>query len=164
MRVAIYPGSFDPVTNGHLDIIKRASTMFDKIIVSVLNNSSKTPLFSVEERVKMLAEVTKDITNVEVDSFSGLLIDYAKEKDVHIAIRGLRAMTDFDYELHLAQTNFLISKGELETVFLTTDLAYSYLASSTVREIASFHGDISACVPPYIAEKLYEKCGYEQIK
>ena len=105
MRVAIYPGSFDPVTNGHLDIIKRASGLFDKIIVSVLNNSAKTPLFSVEERVKMLKEVTKDIPNVEVDSFSGLTSEYAKSKNVKVLIRGLRAVTDFDYELHLAQTN-----------------------------------------------------------
>ncbi len=161
MRVAIYPGSFDPVTNGHIDIIKRASGLFDKIIVSVLNNSAKSPLFSVEERVKMLEEVTKDIPNVEIDSFSGLLIDYAKAKNVKVAIRGLRAVTDFDYELHLAQTNSLISGGELETVFLTTDLAYSFLCSSTVREIASFHGDVSKCVPEYVMQKLYEKYGYQ---
>lgn len=163
MSIAIYPGSFDPVTNGHLDIIKRASMMFDRIIVSVLDNPSKSPLFSVQERVKMLQSVTKDIPNVEVDSFQGLLIDYARKKNVHIAVRGLRAMTDFDYELHLAQTNFLISKGELETVFLTTDLSYSYLCSSTVREIASFHGDISSCVPECIADCLYRKYGYPTV-
>lgn len=157
MSTVIYPGSFDPVTNGHLDIIKRASGIFDKVIVSVLNNTSKTPLFSVDERVKMLKEVTKDLPNVEIDSFSGLLIDYAALKNVNIAIRGLRAMTDFDYELHLAQTNSLISKGALETVFIPTDLQYSYLCSSTVREIAAFGGDISQCVPPFVAEMLRDK-------
>ena len=160
MSTAIYPGSFDPVTYGHIDIIKRASTIFDKVIVAVLDNPSKKSLFLVPERVKMLKEVTKDIPNVEIDSFSGLLIDYAKSKDVNIAVRGLRAMTDFDYELHMAQTNFLISGGKLETVFLTTDLAYSYLCSSTVREIASFNGDVSQSVPEYVAKLLKEKYGY----
>ena len=161
MKVAIYPGSFDPVTNGHLDVIQRAADIFDKIIVSVLNNTAKTPLFSVEERVKMLEEVTKDIPNVEIDSFSGLTSEYARQKDVKILVRGLRAVTDFDYELHLAQTNALITNGELETVFLSTDLAYSFLSATTVREIASFHGDISKCVPEYVMYKLYEKYGYK---
>lgn len=161
MRKAIYPGSFDPLTYGHLDIIKRSAEIFDELTVSILDNKMKTPLFSVEERVKMLEEVTKDIPNVEIDCFSGLLIDYAKAKNVKVAIRGLRAVTDFDYELHLAQTNSLISGGELETVFLTTDLAYSFLCSSTVREIASFHGDVSKCVPEYVMQKLYEKYGYQ---
>ncbi len=160
MATAIYPGSFDPVTNGHLDIIKRASGLFDHVIVSVLDNKKKSPLFSVEERVNMLVRVTEEIPNVSVESFGGLLIDYAKEKNVHIAIRGLRAMTDFDYELHLSQTNYLISQGALETIFLTTDLAYSYLCSTTVKEIASFNGDVSQCVPPYVVEKLAEKFGF----
>ena len=160
MRVAIYPGSFDPVTNGHLDIIKRASGLFDKIIVSVLNNSAKTPLFSVEERVKMLEEATKEYPNVKIDSFSGLLIDYAKKKDVHVAIRGLRAITDFEYELQIAQTNQLLSHGELETMFLTTNLEYAYLSSSAVKEIAMFHGDLSMCVPEFIAKQMYEKYGH----
>ena len=157
MRVAIYPGSFDPVTNGHLDIIKRASGLFDKIIVSVLNNSAKTPLFSVEERVKMLQDATKHLKNVKVDSFSGLLINYAKEKDVHVAIRGLRAITDFEYELQIAQTNRKFSNGDLDTVFLTTSLEYAYLSSSAVKEIASFGGDISPCVPDFVAERIYAK-------
>ena len=160
MRVAIYPGSFDPVTNGHLDIIKRASGLFDKIIVSVLNNSAKTPLFSVEERVKMLEEATREYPNVKIDSFSGLLIDYAKKKDVHVAIRGLRAITDFEYELQIAQTNQLLSHGELETMFLTTNLEYAYLSSSAVKEIAMFHGDLSMCVPEFIAKQMYEKYGH----
>ncbi|MCQ2518562.1 MAG: pantetheine-phosphate adenylyltransferase [Lachnospiraceae bacterium] len=161
MKTAIYPGSFDPVTYGHIDIIKRAAGLFDKIIVAVLDNPSKSPLFSVDERVTMLKEVTAEITNVEVDSFSGLLIDYAKQKNVDVAIRGLRAVTDFDYELHMAQTNALISEGRLETVFLTTDLAYSFLCSSTVREIASFNGDVSQCVPECVRDAMSVKFGYK---
>lgn len=158
MKKAIYPGSFDPVTYGHLDVIHRASTMFDELVVSVLNNKAKTPLFSAEERVKMLQEVTKDISNIKITSFSGLLIDYAKEIDVHIAIRGLRAITDFEYELQIAQTNRKLSGGELDTVFLTTSLEYAYLSSSSVKEIASFGGDVSQCVPPFVMEKIYERC------
>ncbi|MBE5873845.1 MAG: pantetheine-phosphate adenylyltransferase [Lachnospiraceae bacterium] len=157
MKRAIYPGSFDPMTLGHLDIIKRASEIFDVLIVSVLNNKEKTPLFSVEERVNILKEATKELPNVEVDSFSGLLINYAAEKDLHIAVRGLRAITDFEYELQLAQVNRLLSKGELDTVFLTTSLEYAYLSSSSVKEIASFGGDISQCVPDFVAQKIYEK-------
>ncbi len=157
MKAAIYPGSFDPVTYGHLDIIKRASDIFDKLTVSVLNNKTKTPLFSVEERVKMLEEATKDMPNVTIDSFSGLLIDYAARKDIHVAIRGLRAITDFEYELQIAQTNRKFSAGKLDTVFLTTSLEYAYLSSSTVKEIASFNGDISECVPDFVAERIYEK-------
>lgn len=160
MKAAIYPGSFDPVTYGHLDIIRRAADIFDELTVSVLNNQLKTPLFSVEERVKILEEATKDIQNVKVDFFSGLLIDYAKEKKVHVAIRGLRAITDFEYELQIAQTNKLLSKGELDTMFLTTSLEYAYLSSSSVKEIASFNGDISMCVPEFVAQLIYEKYGH----
>lgn len=157
MKKAIYPGSFDPVTFGHLDVIHRASTMFDELVVSVLNNKAKSPLFSAEERVKMLQEATKDIGNIKITSFSGLLIDYAKEIDVHIAIRGLRAITDFEYELQIAQTNRKLSEGELDTVFLTTSLEYAYLSSSSVKEIASFGGDVSQCVPPFVMEKIYNR-------
>ena len=128
MKVAIYPGSFDPVTFGHLDVIRRAASMFDELTVSVLNNTQKTPLFSVEERVRILEEATKELPNVKVDSFSGLLINYAREKDVHIAIRGLRAITDFEYELQIAQTNRKLSNGDLDTIFLTTSLEYAYLS------------------------------------
>ncbi len=160
MKSAIYPGSFDPVTYGHLDVIKRASEIFDELIVSVLNNNVKTPLFSVEERVRMLVEATKDIPNVTVDSFSGLLIDYAKRKGVHVAIRGLRAITDFEYELQIAQTNRKLSGGELDTMFLTTSLEYAYLSSSSVKEIASFNGDISQCVPDFVGKLIYEKYGH----
>ncbi len=157
MKRAVYPGSFDPVTYGHLDIIERASQMFDELIVAVLNNQGKTPLFSVDERVKMLKEATKDIPNVKVDSFNGLLIDYAAKQDLHIAVRGLRAITDFEYELQIAQTNRKFSKEQLDTIFLTTSLEYAYLSSSTVKEIAYFGGDISECVPEFVAELIYDK-------
>lgn len=157
MKAAIYPGSFDPVTYGHLDIIRRASEIFDELTVSVLNNKTKTPLFSVEERVRMLEEATRDLPNVTIDSFSGLLIDYAARKDIHVAIRGLRAITDFEYELQIAQTNRKLSGGKLDTMFLTTSLEYAYLSSSSVKEIASFGGDISQCVPDFVADLIYEK-------
>ncbi len=157
MKRAVYPGSFDPVTFGHLDVIKRASEVFDVLIVSVLNNKVKTPLFSVEERVKILKEATKDIPNVQVDSFTGLLINYARENDIHVAVRGLRAITDFEYELQTAQTNRKLSDGKLDTIFLTTSLEYAYLSSSSVKEIASFGGDISQCVPEFVAKLIYEK-------
>ncbi len=157
MKRAVYPGSFDPVTYGHLDVIKRASEIFDVLIVSVLNNKEKTPLFSVEERVKILKEATKDLPNVQVDSFSGLLINYAAENNLHVAVRGLRAITDFEYELQIAQTNRKLSNGKLDTMFLTTSLEYAYLSSSSVKEIASFGGDISQCVPDFVADLIYEK-------
>lgn len=157
MKSAIYPGSFDPVTFGHLDVIRRAADIFDELTVSVLNNHLKTPLFSVEERVKILKDATRDIPNVEVDSFTGLLINYAAEKQIHVAVRGLRAITDFEYELQIAQTNRKLSQGALDTVFLTTSLEYAYLSSSSVKEIASFGGDISECVPDFVAAMMKEK-------
>ena len=161
MKIAVYPGSFDPVTFGHLDIIKRASKMFDEVIVAVMCNSAKTPLFSLDERVKMLQESVKDLSNVKIESFSGLLIDYCKSADIHIVIRGLRAITDFEYELQIAQTNKELSHNQVDTVFLTTSLKYSYLSSSVVKEIASYNGDISPCVPEFIADKLYQKYGFK---
>lgn len=157
MKAAIYPGSFDPVTYGHLDVIRRAANIFDELTVSVLNNVGKSALFSVEERVKMLEEATKDLPNVKVDSFCGLLIDYTKKKNVHVVIRGLRAITDFEYELQIAQTNHKLSGGELDTMFLTTALEYAYLSSSSVKEIAYFGGDVSPCVPDFVAKELYRK-------
>lgn len=158
MSKAIYPGSFDPVTLGHVDIIRRAAKMFDSLTVSVLYNSEKTPLFSVDERVKMLREVCKDITNVKIDSFSGLTADYALKSGTDVIIRGLRAITDFEYELQMAQTNRKILPT-LDTVFLTTSLEYAYLSSSIVREVASYGGDIHEFVTPDIAEKVYSKLG-----
>ena len=159
MIKAVYPGSFDPMTLGHLDIIKRASKMFEQVVVCVLNNKAKSPLFSVEDRVKILNEAVKDLPNVSVDTFEGLLIDYTKENNVHVAIRGLRAVTDFEYELQIAQTNRKFSDDGLDTVFLTTSLEYAYLSSSVVKEIASFGGDVSRCVPPYVDEMIREKMG-----
>ena len=163
MKTAIYPGSFDPVTYGHLDIIRRAADIFDELIISVLNNVRKTPLFSVEERVKILEDATKDMPNIRIESFSGLLVDYAREKDVHVIVRGLRAITDFEYELQNAQTNRLLSGEELDTMFFTTSLQYSYLSSTTVKEIASYGGDVSGCVPEFVAELIYGKSGIRYI-
>ncbi len=162
MKRAVYPGSFDPVTYGHLDVIRRAADIFDVLIVSVLNNKEKSPLFSVEERVKILKEATKDIPNVQIDSFSGLLIDYARENDIHVSVRGLRAITDFEYELQIAQTNRKLSHEKLDTIFLTTSLEYAYLSSSGVKEIASFGGDISQCVPDFVADLIYNKYGIDK--
>ena len=157
MKHAIYPGSFDPVTYGHIDIIRRAAEMFDDLTVCILDNKAKTPLFSVEERAKMLRKVTENIPNVHVDTYYGLLMDYARQIDCHIAVRGLRAVTDFEYELQIAQTNRLLSHGELDTMFMITSLEYAYLSSSGVKEIASFGGDISQCVPPAINEEVVRK-------
>ena len=156
MLRAIYPGSFDPVTYGHLDIIRRSRSLTDELIVGVLNNKAKTPLFSVEERVKMLEEMTKNMPGVKVVPFEGLLIDFAKEMSAGIVVRGLRAVTDFEYELQMAQTNNKLSP-ELETVFLTTSLKYSYLSSTIVKEVAAFGGDISQFVPETIERRIQEK-------
>ena len=161
MKTAVYPGSFDPVTFGHMDIIRRAAVMFDHLVVTVMNNSSKSPLFSVDERVKILQEVTKDLPNVEIDSYDGLMIDYCREKKIHIVIRGLRAITDFEYELQIAQTNKELSHDSVDTVFLTTNLRYSYLSSSTVKEVAGYRGDVSECVPGFVQKLLYQKFGID---
>ena len=154
MKIAVYPGSFDPVTLGHLDIVKRASMMFDKVIVTVMHNSAKSSLFSVDERVKMIKEAVDEFENVEVDSYDGLLIDYCKEKNIHIVVRGLRAITDFEYELRIAQTNRELSHNNVDSVFLTTNLRYSYLSSSTVKEIASYGGEVSGMVPENVYKAL----------
>lgn len=158
MRTAVYPGSFDPVTNGHLDIISRASLLVDKLVVGVLNNNSKSPLFSVDERVNMLKGVTKDLPNVEVKSFSGLTVDFLHELDAKIIVRGLRAITDFEYELQMSQINRQLDSS-IDTIFLNTNLKYSYLSSSMVKEVACFGGDISQLVPETICPKVYEKYG-----
>ena len=161
MKTAVYPGSFDPVTLGHLDIIERSARMSDQLIIGVLNNNSKTPLFSVQERVNMLKEITKDLGNVEVKAFAGLLIDFVRDNQADVVIRGLRAVTDFEYELQLAQTNRVIAP-EVDTIFLTTNLRYSYLSSSIVKEIAEFDGEISAFLHPAVAEKVREKLSARQ--
>ena len=156
MLRAIYPGSFDPVTNGHIDIIERAARISDELIVGVLQNKAKTPLFSVEERVIMLGEVTKNLKNVRIVPFEGLLIDFAKQMDAKVIVRGLRAITDFEYELQMSQTNRKLN-ADVETLFLTTSLDYSYLSSTTVKEVASFGGDITQFVPKFVADKVTEK-------
>ena len=156
MRRAVYPGSFDPVTLGHLDIIRRSSQMVDELIVGVLNNSSKNPLFSVAERVKMLEEVTCGLSNVSVCSFDGLLVDFARQRGAQIVIRGLRAITDFEYELQMSQTNRIMCP-ELDTIFLTTVFRYAYVSSSTVREVGRYGGDLSAFVPERILGQVYQK-------
>jgi len=156
MTTAVYPGSFDPVTNGHVDIIRRAAKMFDKLIIAVVNNSAKSPLFTPEERVTMLREITRDIPNTEVELFGGLTIDYCKRKGAQVMVRGLRAVTDFEYELQIAQTNRVIAP-DIDTIFLTTNLKYSYLSSSIVKEIASYSGDISAFVDERVAEAIRKK-------
>lgn len=156
MKIGIYPGSFDPVTKGHLDIIERSAKMVDVLIVAVLKNNSKSPLFSVEERVNMLVEVTKHIKNVKIDSFSGLLVDYAKRCNANIIVRGLRAVTDFEYELQMSQTNRIMDNS-VDTIFLTTSLEYAYLSSSTVKEVAIYGGNVDKFVPEYVAGKIKEK-------
>ena len=156
MKRAVYPGSFDPLTLGHLDIIRRSAGIVDELVVSVLHNSAKNSLFSTDERVSMIKEVTKDIPNVKVTTFDGLLVDYVRQIDASMIIRGLRAVTDFEYELQLTQTNHILNP-EVETIFLTTNLQYSYLSSTIVKEIASYGGDISKFVPPEFIERIFEK-------
>ena len=153
---AVYPGTFDPITLGHIDIIKRASKLVDELIVGVLNNNSKTPLFTPEERVEMIRESVADMPNVKVMAFDGLLVDFAKQHKALFVVRGLRAVTDFEYEFQMAQANRIIDK-DVDTVFLTTSNAYSYISSSTVRELASFGGDISKFVTKSVEMKVKEK-------
>ena len=156
MKRAIYPGSFDPVTFGHLDIIERSAKIFDEVIIGVLNNSAKNALFTVEERVARIEDLVRQYPNVTVESFDGLLVDYAKKKEAAVIIRGLRAVTDFEYEIQIAQTN-KVEYPELETIFLTTGLHYSYLSSTIVREFASYGGDISRFVPAEIIPLIQAK-------
>ncbi len=161
MSRAIYPGSFDPVTLGHLDIIKRSSEIFDEVIIGVLNNTSKSPLFSLEERVNMLNEVVSDIPNVKAVSFDGLLVEFAKENDIKVIVRGLRAVTDFEYELQMAQSNRKIAP-DIDTLFLTTNIEYAYLSSSIVKEFASYGVDVNELVPELVALELKKKMGIDK--
>ena len=156
MKRAIYPGSFDPVTFGHMDIITRSAQIVDELVVGVLNNSAKNSLFSLEERVSMIKEMTKDMPNVKVASFDGLLVDFMNEIDATIIVRGLRAVTDFEYELQIAQANH-VQDSKIEIIFLTADLRYSYLSSTIVKEFASYGGDISNFVPECFIDRIYEK-------
>ena len=160
---AIYPGTFDPVTYGHLDIIHRSAKMVDELIVGVLNNKAKTPLFTPDERVEMIQEALKDVPNVKVKAFDGLLIDFAKAQKANFVIRGLRAVTDFEYELQMAQTNRIIDP-EIDTIFLTTSLKFAYLSSSTVKEVAAFEGDISKFVPKKVAKKVEQRYSMKKTK
>lgn len=156
MSKAIYPGSFDPVTYGHLDIIRRASEIVDELVVGVLVNKAKNPMFSIEERVEMLRQLTDDCPNVRIMSFEGLLVDFAREQKANVIVRGLRAVTDFEYELQMAQTNHIM-EPQIDTIFLTTSLEYSYLSSSIVKEVALLHGDITKFVPKLVIDRIQAK-------
>ena len=152
---AVYPGTFDPVTNGHLDVIERAAGLFDEVVIAVLVNVSKEGLFSVDERIAMLREVAGHLPNVVVESFHGLLVDYCRERDIPAVVKGLRAVTDFDYELQMAQMNHRLSR--LETLFVATNPEYSYLSSSLVKEVAAYGGDVSGLVPDVVLARLTDR-------
>lgn len=156
MQTGVYPGSFDPITYGHLDIITRSARLFDKLYIAVLNNNSKNSLFTASERVELIKKVTEGIANIEIEAFDGLLVDYAERIHADAIVRGLRAVTDFEYEIQMAQTNHRLNP-QVDTVFLTTSTTYAYLSSSVVREIASFDGDISQFVPEVIIDTIYNK-------
>lgn len=156
MKKAIYPGSFDPITFGHLDVITRSAKIVDELIIGVLNNNAKTPLFSTDERVNMINEVIKDLPNVRAEAFSGLSVDFARACNANFIVRGLRAITDFEYELQMAQTNHIID-SKIDTIFLTTSLEYAYLSSTTVKEVAAYGADIRNFVPASVADKIFEK-------
>lgn len=156
LNIGIYPGSFDPITFGHLDIIKRSAKLFDRLIVAVLSNPQKEPLFTVDERIEMIRESINDAPNIEIDSFSGLLIDFARLKQAKVIIKGLRAVSDFEYELQMALMNKKLDE-RIETVFIMTSSKYSYLSSSIVKEVASFGGCVSSLVPPLVEKQLKRK-------
>ncbi|MBS4217863.1 pantetheine-phosphate adenylyltransferase [Bacillus sp. FJAT-49711] len=155
-NIAVCPGSFDPVTLGHMDIIRRGANVFDEVFIVVLNNSSKKPLFSVEERMNLLKEVTKDMHNVKVDSFGGLLVDYAESVNAKAIIRGLRAVSDFEYEMQITSMNRVLNE-KIETFFIMTNNQYSFLSSSIVKEVAKYHGNISELVPKEVERALLKK-------
>ncbi|RLL45220.1 pantetheine-phosphate adenylyltransferase [Oceanobacillus piezotolerans] len=158
-KLAICPGSFDPITNGHLDIITRASKIFDRVIVAVFNNQAKSPLFTVEERMRLLEEATSDLPNITVDSSDHLLMDYAKEQNADAVVRGLRAISDFEYEMQITSMNRKLNP-EIETLFMMTNNQYSFLSSSMVKEIAKYNGDISGLVPDTVRAELKRKFNY----
>jgi len=156
MQIGIYPGSFDPLTCGHLDIIKRATQLFDKLIVAIARNSEKFPLFAVEERLAMLQECCKDISKVEITSFDGLLAEYCKKNNINFIVRGLRAIVDFEYEYAIALMNKELAPS-VETIFLMSKSEFSFVSSKMVKEVASYGGDISRLVPHFVSSKLKEK-------
>lgn len=155
MKIAVCPGSFDPVTSGHLDVFERAARMADHVIVAVLINKTKSSLFTVDERISMLSEATSHLANVEIDSFYGLLVDYCRDRDVNAIVKGLRAVSDFDYELQMAQMNFRLTG--VETCFISTNPLYSYLSSSLVKEVATHGGDVTGLVPEAVLNRLSDK-------
>lgn len=155
-KIAVVPGSFDPITMGHLDIIKRASVIFDEVKVVVMNNSSKNPLFNVEERIALISEVTNGMANVEVDSFGGLLIDYSVEVQANAIVRGLRAVSDFEYEMQITSMNRFLNES-IETLFMVSNNQYSFLSSSIVKEVAKYGGNITGLVPEAVEKALKEK-------
>ena len=155
MKRAVCPGSFDPVTNGHLDIIGRAARLYDELYVAVLVNRSKSGLFSIDERMEMLRDVTADLPNVHIDSFQGLLVDYCRTNQITVVVKGLRAVSDFDYELQMAQMNYGLAG--VETLFMTTNPLYSFLSSSLVKDVARWGGDVSGHVPKIVARALAER-------
>ncbi len=155
MHKAVCPGSFDPVTNGHLDVFARASALADEVVVAVLINQSKSGLFTVDERMDLLREVLRPYPNVVVDSFDGLLVDYCRARGIKAIVKGLRAVSDFDYELQMAQMNYRLA--EVETLFVSTNPLYSYLSSSLVKEVAAYGGDVQGLVPPLVLERMRER-------
>ena len=160
-KVAIYPGTFDPITNGHLSIVKRALKIFDKLVVSILDNPQKTPLFSIDERIDMLNETFKGMPNIEIDTFDGLLVDYAIKKDSNVVLRGLRALSDFEYEFQMALMNRKLRR-DVQSIFLVTDYKWFYTSSTIVKEAAGLGGDISGLVPDIVDRKLKEKFGFQE--
>jgi pantetheine-phosphate adenylyltransferase len=158
-RTAVYPGTFDPITNGHLSIVNRALKIFDKLVIAILNNPLKAPLFSLQERIDMIQRALKQKDNVEVDSFDGLLVDYVVKKNSNVILRGLRALSDFEYEFQMALMNRKLNR-EVQSLFLMTDYKWFYTSSTIIKEAAGLGGDISGLVPAFVNEKLKEKFGY----
>ena len=158
-KVVIYPGTFDPITNGHISIVSRALKIFDRLVIAILNNPQKLPLFSLEERIQMIREVLKDQRHLEVDSFNGLLVDYVIQKKTNVVIRGLRALSDFEYEFQMALMNRKLNR-EVQSIFLMTDYKWFYTSSTIIKEAASLGGDVSGLVPPIVSKKLKQKFGY----
>jgi pantetheine-phosphate adenylyltransferase len=158
-RTAVYPGTFDPITNGHLSIVNRALKIFDRLVIAILNNPLKAPLFSLDERIDMIQRALKDKGNVETDSFDGLLVDYVVKKKANVILRGLRALSDFEYEFQMALMNRKLNR-EVQSIFLMTDYKWFYTSSTIIKEAASLGGDISGLVPAFVNQKLKEKFGY----
>jgi pantetheine-phosphate adenylyltransferase len=158
-KLVVYPGTFDPITHGHISVISRALKIFDRLVIAILNNPQKLPLFSMEERIQMIREVLKDQRHVEVDSFNGLLVDYVIQRKTNVVIRGLRALSDFEYEFQMALMNRKLNR-DVQSIFLMTDYKWFYTSSKIIKEAASLGGDVSGLVPPIVCKKLKEKFGY----